>query len=217
MPNFTPITTGAPANASIVNAPLYQLDSAITTLQASASTVAALQAAVGNMALASTPHHVTVDAINDLWSLIAQANVLIVQLFNQMGNMTVANTNSHVVSGAINELKGYIDSLFTLVGNLGSVDIFQQITFWVACEAYQMTAITYHVAYTNTIASATIVWPDGTTGTFTTTVINPTWEAIDAYNVTHGPSFGTHIIVTQDPVIRNSDGNIIAAPALRHN
>lgn len=33
MANFTPITTGAAANASVVNAPLYELDAAITTLQ----------------------------------------------------------------------------------------------------------------------------------------------------------------------------------------
>ena len=61
------------------------------------------------------------------------------------------------------------------------------------------------------VASAGVLWPDGSTGTFTTDAVNTTWEAVDAYHITHVLSGKA---VTQPLVTRNAAGGITAKPAL---
>jgi hypothetical protein len=82
---------------------------------------------------------------------------------------------------------------------------------WTEGESYEMTSITYDGTYTSVVSSATVKWPDGSTGTFTTTTINATWVAIDAYTVSHTDS---GLTVTQSAVTRNGAGNITTKPAL---
>lgn len=96
-----------------------------------------------------------------------------------------------------------------LLGGAGVSD--QQLKDWTESGSYEMTAITYHGTYTNTISSATAKWPDGSSGTFTATSINATWEAIDAFTITHALSAKT---VTQAAVTRNASGNVTTKPAL---
>ena len=87
----------------------------------------------------------------------------------------------------------------------------QLLLAWAEAEAYQMTAITYDGTYTDVIASATVIWPDGSAGAFTAT-INSTWLAIDAYTITHT---WTGLTVTQTAVTRDgTTGKITAKPAL---
>jgi hypothetical protein len=88
-----------------------------------------------------------------------------------------------------------------------------QLVAWAEAGAYEMTAITYDGTYPSVIASAVVAWPDGnnTAGVFTATTINPTWEAIDAYTITHAASGYT---VTQAAVTRNADGAITVKPAI---
>lgn len=85
------------------------------------------------------------------------------------------------------------------------------IETWVAAGAFDMVSITYDATYTSVISTASVVWPDGSVGTFTTTDINETWEAIDAFTVTHSGSGKT---VTQAAVTRNASGLVTAKPAL---
>ena len=82
---------------------------------------------------------------------------------------------------------------------------------WAAAGAFDMTAITYDATYTSVISTATVAWPDGSAGTFTATDINATWEAIDAFTVTHDDS---GLTVTQPTVTRNAAGNVTTKPAL---
>ena len=201
---FTPITTYAPANASVVNAPLYQLDAAISALGTLPATVTALQTALGNMATANTTSKITVGAINELLASLTAANALIAALQGAVGDMATANTTSKVVVGAINELKAYLDGL--AVTSLSA-----NLILWTTSEAYQMTPITYSSTYPNTVASGAVVWPDGSAGVFTTVIIDPTWEAINAYTISH---VNSGRFVLQASVTRNANGNISIKPLL---
>lgn len=103
-----------------------------------------------------------------------------------------------------------LDKAIGLLG--GGADITDEVLKgWTEAGAYEMTAITYDGVYTHVVASATVKWPDGSAGVFTTDDINIWWEAIDAYNITHVDSGKT---VTQSGVTRNMDGDVTAKPAL---
>lgn len=93
----------------------------------------------------------------------------------------------------------------------GQLSLAQRLIAWCEGEAFEMLAATYDAIETMVIASATVQWPDGSAGTFTTTAINSTWKAIDAYTVTHNDS---SLTVTQAAVTRNADGLIAVKPAL---
>lgn len=93
----------------------------------------------------------------------------------------------------------------------GTLATDQQLISWTESAAYELTAITYHGTYTTVVATATAKWPDGSAGTWTATTIDATWEAVNAYTISHTLSGKT---VTQAAVTRNADGNITAKPAL---
>lgn len=80
---------------------------------------------------------------------------------------------------------------------------------WAEAEAYELTAITRDADGVPT--TATVKWPDGSAGTFTTVTKNATWLAVDAYTITHTASSKT---VTQAAVTRDASGDITVKPAL---
>lgn len=82
---------------------------------------------------------------------------------------------------------------------------------WTLSESYQMLTVTYDGTYPTVIAAATVLWPDASTGDFTTDTINTTWWAIDAYHITHDDS---GLTATQSAVTRDSNGNVSVTPAL---
>ena len=148
--NHSPISTGAAANAGVVNTPIGQLDAAL----------------------------------------------------GQLSALATANRTSLVA--AINELRGQTVSWGANVTS-------GQLKAWTESGAYEITAVTYHGTYTNVVSSGTVKWPDASAGVFTVTTINASWEAIDAYTITHTVS---GLTVTQAAVTRNSDGNVTVKPAL---
>ncbi len=62
------------------------------------------------------------------------------------------------------------------------------------------------------VTTASIRWPDGTMGTYTTTVKNSTFLVVDAYTISY--SGVLNALVSQGAVTRNSSGDIIAKPSL---
>lgn len=76
-------------------------------------------------------------------------------------------------------------------------------------QAFTVTAATRDV--NEAITTATVVWPDGTGGTFTTTTASTAFPgAIDAYTVTYiGATTKT---VTQTAVTRDAAGAVTAQP-----
>jgi hypothetical protein len=93
----------------------------------------------------------------------------------------------------------------------GSTASDQLLKMWAEAKAYEKTAITYDVTYTEVIASATAKWPDASGGTLIVDTINSTWRKVDAYHITHTASGKT---VTQTAVTRNAGGDITIKPAL---
>jgi hypothetical protein len=85
----------------------------------------------------------------------------------------------------------------------------QLLKDWAAAEAYEVTAATRDV--NDLVTTATVKWPDGSGGTFTTTTANATFLTVDAYTVSHTLSGKT---VTQAAVTRNGNGAVTVKPAL---
>lgn len=79
----------------------------------------------------------------------------------------------------------------------------------VSAEGYEPTSITY--GDNGVIESATVLWPDGSVGVYTTTTKNAAFSAVDAFTITHADSGKT---VTQPAVTRNSSGAVTVKPAL---
>lgn len=128
------------------------------------------------------------------------------QLDAALGNMVGVPTTNKNAAGAIAEL---YTGIVGLQGGTGVSDA--QLVAWTEAEAYQVYAVVYSGTYTNTVQSASVLWPDGSLGAFAATTINATFEAIDAYTISHTDSGKT---VTQAAVTRNGDGNVTAKPIL---
>lgn len=79
---------------------------------------------------------------------------------------------------------------------------------WANSAAYSLTSATRDSD--GVVATASIVWPDGSTGTFTRTSKNATFLCVDAYTISHTRSGK---LVTQAAVTRDARGNITAQPA----
>jgi hypothetical protein len=89
------------------------------------------------------------------------------------------------------------------------VKLSTRLKAWTEGEDYEAVSITRDSD--GTVSSATVVWPDGSEGTFTRTTKNSTWLAVDAYTITHTSSGQT---VAQSAVTRNSGGEVITKPVL---
>lgn len=78
-------------------------------------------------------------------------------------------------------------------------------------ETLTLSAAVYD-ALTGALLSATVTWPDGTTGTFTGTPSADLPGALDGWTITYGsPVIRTY---TQPTVTRNSSGDVTARPAV---
>lgn len=122
-----------------------------------------------------------------------------------IGNLTTLTTTAKTSTvAALNELAADVAALS---GGANVSD--QTLKEWVTGEDYEMTAITYDAD--GVVTTATVKWPDGSAGTFTTTTKNSTWLAVDAITISHTASGKT---VTQAAVTRDSNGLVTTKPAL---
>ncbi|MDL5159387.1 hypothetical protein [Actinomycetospora termitidis] len=85
---------------------------------------------------------------------------------------------------------------------------------WTLSEAWRFTAapsVDGNGAYT----TGPVAWPDGVTGTYTTTTAatGAALGAIDAYTITYAPSGGPTRTVTQAAVTRDANGRVTVRPA----
>jgi len=85
----------------------------------------------------------------------------------------------------------------------------QALKEWTQGKDFEMLTITRDVD--GRITSATVKWPDGSSGVFTATNWNATHEVYDGYTITHADSSKT---VTQAAVTRNAEGAVTIKPAL---
>ena len=82
---------------------------------------------------------------------------------------------------------------------------------WAASQTFQLVSAVRDA--NSAIVTAKIVWPDGVSGDFTTDVFNTNFPgAIDAWHATYGTV--PPRLITQLPVTRDSNGAVIAQPAI---
>lgn len=112
------------------------------------------------------------------------------------------------VQGGVN-VKQELTGLKTWVNAEATSNI--QLLDWAYVQAFAITSATRNTD--DVITTASIVWPDGATGTFTTDTINTTYNAIDAWHATHILNAVTKT-VTQTAVTRNSNGAVTAQPVI---
>lgn len=83
---------------------------------------------------------------------------------------------------------------------------------WAYASAFRLASAQYDS--NNALTTASIVWPDDSTGTFTTDVASTTFPgAIDAWHATYVQG-GVTKTVTQPTVTRNSAGVVTAQPEI---
>ena len=111
-------------------------------------------------------------------------------------------------AATINAPLGQLDAaILALAGGASVTDA--RLKEWASGEDYEMTAATWDTD--GVISAATVKWPDGSAGAFTTVTKDATWLAINAYTITHTVSGKT---VTQPAVTRDANGNITVKPAI---
>jgi hypothetical protein len=121
------------------------------------------------------------------------------------GTGVVTSVNGEV--GAVDLSGTYVPISGAGLGGATASD--QQLKDWTASEAFEPTAITRDGD--DVITTATVKWPDGSAGTFTTVTKDATHLAINAFTVTHTLSGKT---VTQPLMTRNANGAVTVKPAL---
>ena len=112
------------------------------------------------------------------------------------------------------------DSFYDAAGKLnandaglaGGANVFDQtLREWVEGGAYEATAISFDAD--GVVTTATVKWPDGSAGTYTTVTKNTDFLTVDSYTISHTDSGKT---VTQSAVTTRdaTTGDVTAKPAL---
>lgn len=113
-----------------------------------------------------------------------------------------ASRGAGLLQVTITELNGWMDAQH----------LNQRILGWSYAKAWQLVSATRDV--NEALVTASIVWPDGATGTFTTdTASTGKLGELDAWHVTYVNGTVTHTI-TQTAVTRDAGGGITAQPAI---
>lgn len=100
-----------------------------------------------------------------------------------------------------------VASALALSGFSGSTT--QSLKAWAQSEAYQPSGTITRDA-SEVVTTCAVLWPDGSTGTYTTTATSVS-GAVDAYTITHTNS---GLTVTQAAVTRDAAGAVTTQPAL---
>lgn len=101
--------------------------------------------------------------------------------------------------------------LASSVTNVQLQDGASDLMGWALSQSFQVVSATRDV--NETITTASIVWPDGATGVFTSTALSTAFPgAIDAWTATYIGS--TTKTITQPAVTRDSNGAVTAQPSI---
>src|SRR5260370_10531712 len=105
------------------------------------------------------------------------------------------------VKATISQIRDYLNSLY----------LNQRLLQWTYSGGYLLTSV---VRDTNDAAStATVLWPDGTTGNYTTDVASTAFPgAIDAYHITYNGT--TTKTMNQPTVTRHANDGMSIQPAV---
>jgi|SRR5690625_268703 len=115
-----------------------------------------------------------------------------------------ANTAAARADAAADQVEAIADALAD-----GPLAADQRLREWTEAESYEVLSVTRDADGVAT--SASVKWPDGSGGTFTTTHKSETWTTISAYMISHESSGKT---VIQEAVTWDNDGNMSVKPEL---
>ena len=125
--------------------------------------------------------------------------------------VTAGSVSNNYVLRLTDEIEGTVEfrhiEEFALSGGASLIN--SNLRAWANTSAFSLTSATRDTD--GVITTATVSWPDGSVGTFTTVTKNSVWLTVDAYTVTHTSSGKT---VTQSAVTRDGSGRVTAQPAL---
>ena len=132
------------------------------------------------------------------------------------GQLGIGSTGLDAIATAADRVQTGLDrvatasSASTATATVGASSNIQ-ILNWAYVQSFAVISATRNA--NNVITTASIVWPNGATGTFTADTINATHNTIDAWHATHILDAVTKT-VTQTAVTRNAGGAVTAQPAI---
>lgn len=96
-------------------------------------------------------------------------------------------------------------------GDQGPAGVQYNLETWASAQTFQLVSATRDA--NSAIVSATIVWPDGISGVFTTDIFSVDFPgAIDAWHATYAGNPAK--LITQTVVTRDANGAVTAQPAI---
>jgi len=119
-----------------------------------------------------------------------------------------AAANADTAAARANSVSDQVEAIADALAD-GPLAADQRLREWTEAESYEVTSINRDAD--GVVTTATVSWPDGSSGTFTTTTKNDDFLAVDAYTISHTESGKT---VTQAAVTRDGDGNVLSKPSL---
>jgi hypothetical protein len=122
---------------------------------------------------------------------------------------TAGDGTGDSLRSAFQKLNDAVANLTATIAAIPGADINAQILQWALAEAYVETDPTYDSNLW--IASSPVEWPDGSSGTYTTTAKDSTLGIPISWTITHIDSGKT---VTQPTITLNSNGQVTHQPAL---
>ena len=155
------------------------------------------------------------DALVTLPTISASSNLVLLIRNGQALTLTTDYTVSTGVATVFNASASdsYIAIVAVGTGSSSIVATNTELVAWTNAVSYTLPTITRDS--NEAITTATVVWPDGSTGVFTTLVASVSFPgAVDSYQITYIPSSGATKTVTQPTVTRDAAGAVTAQPLL---
>lgn len=127
------------------------------------------------------------------------------------GNFDTTGTSGLRTSDQIDTMLKYNDQFGTFSGVTNA-----KLLSWADYDDEKYTLSNVVRDSNDALVSATVTWPNGATGTFTTDSFNSAFPgAIDAFHITYVPQFGPSRTLTQPLVTRDVDGKVIMLPPIQ--
>lgn len=206
------VNTVAGDHAAIVivagdHAPINTVASDHTAIVAVAGAVTNINAVAGDLTNINT---VAADLANV--DVVAGDHVALTAVAGGIASVNTAAANIASIQNAAANATAAQNAANAAAASAASVSATALLTGWAFTQAFQIVSATRDS--NEAITTASIVWPDGSTGTFTADTLSTAFPgAIDAWHATYVTG-GITKTVTQPAVTRDSNGAVTAQPTI---